>query len=112
MRHLFFPLSLTLFPLGKGKGCWELSMSAIGMIETGIYEAEYKKMDFLGNFLAMLNTTHGYGSGWSNAHSTFYGGGDESGTMGGACGYVNLCGQGYGTNIVALSTDLFNKGLT
>ncbi|KAK8496956.1 hypothetical protein V6N12_002545 [Hibiscus sabdariffa] len=61
-------------------------MSAIGMIETGIYEAEYKKMDFLGNFLAILNTTHGYGSGWSNAHSTFYRGGDASGTMGGACG--------------------------
>lgn len=33
-------------------------------------------------FLTIFSSAYAYGGGWINAHATFYGGSDASGTMG------------------------------
>ncbi|KAK9011549.1 hypothetical protein V6N11_044396 [Hibiscus sabdariffa] len=60
----------------------------------------------------MFMDTETTDSGWDEGHATFYGDMTCAETMEGACGYGDLFKQGYGTDTAALSTALFNNGLT
>ncbi|GLJ22529.1 hypothetical protein SUGI_0424130 [Cryptomeria japonica] len=51
-------------------------------------------------------------NGWSYAYATPNAPADDSDTIAGACGYGNVQRRSYGSNTAAVSTALFNNGLT
>ncbi|XP_011626183.1 expansin-A12 [Amborella trichopoda] len=62
------------------------------------------------NVAMLLVGANGAPNGWIQAHATFYGGGQNPTTLGGACGYDNTFHAGFGVETAALSSALFKGG--
>ncbi|RZC48859.1 hypothetical protein C5167_017289 [Papaver somniferum] len=90
----------------------EKQLSSLRGSSTCIVQKIMINMELVVVLLMASNFNGAFAANWQRAHATFYGGGDASGTMGGACGYRNLYNDGYGTKTAALSTALFNGGKT
>ncbi|KAM7258979.1 hypothetical protein ACFE04_014720 [Oxalis oulophora] len=85
------------------------SLAALSVVAmAGEYNAQAPSPHDAGRLIMPMARRAHVDKRWYDAHATFYG--DLGGER--ACGYGDLFKQGYNLEIAALSTTLFNNGLT